>query len=222
MVKAVAGGLGPFTVEIESKIPIGKGLGSSAALLAATTAAMRGSVDTDAVFPIAAEVEGHPDNVAAAVFGGLVAVGADGNVNRLSVHPSLHVVLAVPDEVSPTTAARSVLELTVAREVAVRTAARIAMLVEGLRTGDADVLGSALGDEIHEAPRAAITATPGRLIDAAMTAGASYAAWSGAGPSVVGFATEEHVDTVIGALDDVLDGGEVMELEIDRVGVRFE
>ena len=174
------------------------------------------------MFPIAAAVEGHPDNVAAAVFGGLVAVGADGNVNRLSVHPSLHVVLAVPEEESPTSAARSMLELEVTREVAVRTAARIAMLVEGLRTGDADVLGSALGDEIHEAPRTAITATPGRLIDVAMAAGGSYAAWSGAGPSVIAFATEEHVDAVISALDDALNGGEVLELEIDRVGVRLE
>jgi homoserine kinase len=222
MVRAVAGEAEAHSVRIESEIPIGRGLGSSAALLVAAAAAVGGESDRDRLFKNASSVEGHSDNVAAAVFGGLVAVGADGSVDRLSVHPSLHVVLAVPDEMLPTAEARAVLSDVVSRDVAVRSAARLAMLIEALRTGDAESFAAALGDEMHEEPRRAITQTPARLIEAALDAGSSFAAWSGAGPSVIAFAVEEKLEAVTGSLERALGGsGSVLDLDIDREGVRF-
>ncbi len=223
MVRSVAGDAGPHSVRIDSEIPVGRGLGSSAAVLVATAAAISGEADHDDLFEVAAAVEGHPDNVAAAVFGGLVAVGADGSVSRLAVHPSLQVVVAVPDEVLSTAEARAVLPSEVSRQVAVRSAARLAMLIEGLRTADSVPLVAALGDEMHEAPRRSITETPARLIAAALDAGAAYAAWSGAGPSVIGFVVEDSIDPVTAALQDELEAaGSVLELVIDREGARVE
>jgi len=210
-------------VQIDSDIPIGRGLGSSAAVLVAAAAAIGGNVDSDLLFEMTAAVEGHPDNVAAAVFGGLVAVGADRSVNRLAVHPSLHVVVAVPDEVLSTSEARKVLPDTTSRDVAVRTATRLVMLIEGLRTAEPAPFLAALGDEMHEAPRRAITEIPGRLIAAGLNAGALFAAWSGAGPSVIGFAKEDAVDSVLAAFDDELgDSGTAREVPIDREGGRLE
>lgn len=223
MVRSVAGDAGPHSVKIDSEIPVGRGLGSSAAVLVAAAAAISGEAERDDLFGMAAAVEGHPDNVAASVFGGLVAVGADGSVNRLAVHPSLQVVVAVPDEVLSTAEARAVLPSEVSRQVAVRSAARLAMLIEGLRTADPVSLSAALGDEMHEAPRRSITERPARLIAAALDGGAVFAAWSGAGPSVIGFVVEESIDSVTAALEDELEAaGSVLELAIDREGARVE
>ncbi len=223
MVRRVAGGSGSFEVEIDSDIPAGRGLGSSAAVLVAAAAAMAGGIDQEHIFELAGAVEGHLDNVAAATYGGLVAVAAGEAVHRLGVHPSLQVAIAVPDAELSTAAAREALSAEIPRAVAVRTAARVAMLVEGLRTANPVTLAAALGDEMHETARAAMTERPARLIDAALSGGALYASWSGAGPSVIAFADEVALDQVIGILEAELgDDGRVVDLEIDRTGVRLE
>jgi homoserine kinase len=215
--------IAPQTVSIASAVPQAAGLGSSAALLVATAAASMDELDHEAVFALAADAEGHPDNVAAAVFGGLVATRSDGGVERLALHSSLHAVIAVPSERLSTEAARAVVPSEVPREVAVRTATRIALLIEGLRTGQRATLAGALGDEIHEGPRQALTDTPARLISAALQAGASYACWSGAGPSVLAFCSDDERDSVAGAFAEILAGaGDVIAPSVDRQGVRIE
>jgi homoserine kinase len=223
MVRAIAGDEGPFEIDIESDIPPTRGLGSSAALLVATYAALSGHADAERAFHAARVVEGHPDNVAAAAHGGFVLVGPEGTIHRGAIHPSLHVVLAIPDEELATSAARAVLPDQIDRELAIRSTSRMALLVEGLRTADADALRAALGDELHEGPRRALTDLPASLIEAAMGSGAVYAAWSGAGPSVIALVQERELDDVAAALDFVLAGdGATLELEIDREGVRIE
>lgn len=226
LVWEVAGASPPHRVEVSSDIPMGRGLGSSAALRAAVAAALEASVGElrlDRVFRTVAAVEGHPDNAAAAVFGGLVAVGPVGEVRRLAMHPSLVVVVALPDAVLPTAQARSVLSAEVSRGVAVRTAARVAFLVEGLRTADPEAFREAAGDEIHEAPRRHLSPVSHHLAIAARAAGALHAAWSGAGPAVLAICTEERRDAVTVALGEVLGGsGEVISPAIDREGVRIE
>jgi homoserine kinase len=223
MVRRVASGVEPHAVRIESDIPQARGLGSSAALLVAACVALRPALEPDGVFAAAAAAEGHPDNVAAALHGGLVAVSPSGRTGRLAVHPSLRVIVALPDEELATIDARAVIDATVPRDVAVRTAGRLAMLIEGLRTADSGQLTGALGDEIHELPRRKLTETPGRLIAAGLGAGARYACWSGAGPSVVCFGTEDELDAITEALQAELGGnGEVREVAIDLQGVRIE
>jgi homoserine kinase len=221
-VRSVAGDA-PKDIYIRSAIPSARGLGSSAAVRVATAAATavleRGEFDHDAVLEIVAAAEGHPDNAAAAVHGGLTFVDATGGVHRLGVHPGIEVVVAVPATELETSRARAVLPDMVSRSVAVRTAARLAALVEGLRTGDPTVLAAAGGDELHEQPRASLAPMASDLMTAARAAGALHACWSGAGPSVLAFVTEAVRD----AFEDLLSGnGEVLEPEIDRSGVLVE
>ncbi len=219
-------GVPPMRVAISSDVPVGRGLGSSAALRTAVVAAALadgGDVDRDEVFARVAAAEGHPDNAAAAVHGGLVAVGPGGFALRLAVHPSLLVVVGVPAYPISTERAREVLPADVSRADAVGTASRLAFLVEGLRTADPATLQAASGDDVHERVRAGLSPFTGELIRAGLAAGALHAAWSGAGPAAIAFATEATVDAVAGAMADVLQGdGEVTEPEIDRLGIVIE
>jgi len=213
----------PHAVFIRSRIPVGKGLGSSAALRVAAAAAVAAEEtrpDPASVVRMAAAAEGHPDNAAAAVYGGLVAVMADGKILRLGIHPSLRVVVGVPKEAISTHRAREVLPASVPRDVAVRTAGRVAALVEGLRTADADAFAAAQGDEMHEGPRKELSPVTARMVESAREAGALHTAWSGAGPAAVALATDATVGRVSTALAEVLDGGgEVLRLDVDRTGM---
>jgi homoserine kinase len=224
VVREVAGNE-PLAVFIRSRIPVGKGLGSSAALRVATTAAVaaaEGRPDRDEVLRAAAAAEGHPDNAAAAVYGGLVAVMADGKILRLGIHPSLRVIVGVPEHAMPTRRAREALPETVPRSVAVRTAGRVAALVEALRTADPATFRAAAGDEMHEAPRHELSPVTSKLMDAARDAGALHVAWSGAGPSAVALASDATASSVATALADVMGPkGDVLRLAIDRRGLEI-
>ncbi len=223
--EAAVAGSGPFAVAIDSAIPVGRGLGSSAALVAGVVAAVRaaaGLVESrEDVVRVAAAVEGHADNVAAAVHGGAVAVSPGGRVYGLEVHPSLRVLVAVPAAVLPTTVAREALRGPVDTATAARTAARLAFLVEGLRRGDAALLAEAAGDELHEKRRAHLSPLTGALVAAAREAGAAHAAWSGAGPSAVALVTDAAAAGVRAAWEGLLaaEGGRVLEPGLDRQGL---
>lgn len=217
-------GTPPRAVFVRSPIPAGRGLGSSAAVRAAASAAADTAdgvpTDREAIIRRVAVAEGHPDNAAAAVYGGLAFVDAVGGVHRLAVHPSIEVLVAVPDLELSTEEARSVLPDTVERPVVVRTAARVAALVEGLRTADPSVLAGAAGDEVHEPARAHLSPSSSELVDAARRAGALHACWSGAGPSVLALVNDENRAVVRSALEETLEGGgEVLEPGIDRLGI---
>lgn len=225
--EAAVPGAGPFAVVVESTIPVGRGLGSSAALVVAVVAAVRAAAgqeeSREAVVRVAAAVEGHADNVAAAVHGGAVAVGPGGRVYGLEVHPSLRLLVAVPAAVLPTAVAREALRGPVDTATAARTAARLTFLVEGLRRGDAALLAEAAGDELHEARRAHLSPLTGALVAAAREAGAVHAAWSGAGPSAVALVTDDALAAVRAAWGGLLaaEGGTVLEPGLDREGLRL-
>ena len=128
---------------------------------------------------------------------------------RLDLSPDLRVVLAVPDRRLSTHEARAALPAMVGHQVAARSVARSAMLVEGLRTADPVLLDKATGDELHELPRRALSPITGRLIEAARGAGALHAAWSGAGPTVIAFTTDATRAAVAAAVGAMLDGAGV-------------
>ncbi|GBE25719.1 homoserine kinase [bacterium BMS3Bbin02] len=212
----------PCRITIANEIPRARGLGSSAAVIVATVAAVMRSRGVepagDDLFVIANRLEGHGDNAGAAVFGGLVAASRN-SLAHLALHPSIRIVAAIPDSHLRTDAARDVLPAQVSHRAAVRNVGRLAFLMEGLRTGDADILAMARGDELHESYRSSLSRVTGGLISAAIEAGAMHAAWSGAGPTALAFATEDTTSVVIEALEQVLDGdGEVRQLAVATTG----
>ncbi|MCP3997012.1 MAG: homoserine kinase [bacterium] len=192
--RAVVAAVGrPMRLVINSDVPRSRGLGSSAAVMVAGAAAALRSMgkdpDSDHLFDLVAEIEGHGDNAGAAVHGGLVAV-AEGTLRHLELSPDLSFVFGIPHEPLKTAKARLALPEEMSRRAAARNVARTAFLVEGLRTGDGAALARAGGDEIHETHRAELSPITGEMMDAARDAGAYHAAWSGAGPTMIAIARD--------------------------------
>lgn len=214
---------GPMAIVVDNSVPRTRGLGSSAAVMAAAAAASvraeGGEADRQAIYDIVAGIEGHGDNAGPAVYGGLIAVGLDGP-RSLPIHDRLVTVFGVPNTHLATSEARAALPELVSLSTATRSVSRAVSLAEGLRTGDRAALAAARGDELHEAPRAALSPVTGSLIEAALAAGAMHAAWSGAGPTAIAFTTAEEADAVVQAMTGALgDNGEVMILGVDYEGL---
>ena len=194
----------PLSLSVDTRIPLGRGLGSSAAAFVAGAAAALRAVGEDAspdrVFRIAADLEGHDDQVGASVYGGLVLVPAEGLPMRLPLHPSLRAVIAIPDSKLPTAEARAVIPPVHPHDVVLRSLSRVSALTAGLMTGDPAMLAAAHGDEIHESHRAELSPEVEAMKDVARQAGAHHAARSGAGPSVVAITGVDRADAVAAAL----------------------
>ena len=211
----------PLALEVDTAIPIAKGLGSSAAAfvsgVAAALRARDGDVDHDKIFRIAAELEGHDDQVAASVYGGLVVVPGNEPPMRLPLHPSLRLILAVPEKSQPTAPARAILEPHQPLDRVIRSLGRVSVLTAGLITGDPEYLAAAHGDEIHEEPRNALGTEVSDLMDAARQAGAFHTARSGAGPSVLAFMHSEDAEKVAAAFAE--HGAMVVDRPIATTGL---
>ncbi len=214
----------PLHLKVRNEIPVARGLGSSAAARAAgALAAWRATglePDPHQVFELVATLEGHADNAAATVFGGLQAVTVAGGAHPLELHPDLVPVVAVPDSVLLTSDARAALPDSVARPAVVGSLQRIVALIEGFRTGDARLLAAAVGDEIHEGPRTDLNPIAAELIETALTAGAFFACWSGAGPSVLALSSASLRPDIVRSWAALLDKrGLVLTPEIAAAGI---
>jgi homoserine kinase len=179
----------------ESAIPVARGLGSSAAATVAGAAAAAALLELDlgrdALVALCSELEGHPDNVAPAIYGGatLVLRGPAGPVIApLEVHESLALVFAVPEFMLETARARAVLPETVSHAQAVEAAAKSAALVHGLAHGDLRLLAAGLDDVLHVPHRRGLVPGYDEVTAAARLAGACGATLSGSGPTVVAVA----------------------------------
>ena len=186
---------GGVAFNAHSAIPVGKGLGSSAAAtLAGALAAnelLQLGLDDAALLDACSGVEGHADNVAPALAGGatLVARRAGGYLAMpVDVHPDIALVFAVPDFVLETRRARAVLPEFVPHRTAAGAVARAASLVRGLASGDAVLLGLGLDDVLHVPFRRRLVPGYGEVTAAARAAGAFGATLSGSGSSIVALA----------------------------------
>lgn len=182
-----------LSIRCRSSIPTGSGLGSSAAavllgLLGA--AALHGiPLNDDEALSLAARMEGHADNAAAALLGGLVIVTtAKGGwlVRKIEVAP-LHVAVVLPDVDLPTHAARAALPGEVSMKDATYNIGRAILVVEALRNGDLNLLQGAMDDRLHLPYRLPLIPGAQRALEAAYQAGASAVTISGAGPSLIAF-----------------------------------
>ncbi len=221
--RVAAGVLGHdrFSVRVRSQIPVARGLGSSAALAAAAAAAA-GSEDP---FGVAAAYDGHPENAAASVFGGLVAatvVEGTPMQARLPLSDELAFVVMVPERNLATPGARGLLPETLSRADAVFNLGRLGLLVAGL-ADPAALVPAATGDRIHQPARTALFPEAPALLEALVGAGALAASWSGAGPSLIGIVRAANADAVQegaeGALARAGVAGRVLVLTPDHRGI---
>jgi homoserine kinase len=207
-----------------NRIPQSRGLGSSAAAIVAGVVAARAMVvggnermDDDAVLDLATSLEGHPDNVAACLRGGLTAAwtadGASGAVD-LGVDDSLAPTVFVPGSSSSTKAARRLLPESVSHADAAANAGRVALLVAAL-AGRFDLLLLATEDRLHQDYRAPAMPRTAALVAELRAAGVA-AVVSGAGPSVLALTTPVQRKELIDA--PTRRGWSVLALDVDREG----
>ncbi len=188
-----APGSASWRLDVSSMIPSARGLGSSAAAIVAGVvlgaAVGRRTVEADELLALAARMEGHPDNVAAALYGGFtVAVTEqDGGVTlrRFRAPEAWIPVAFIPQRESRTTEMRATLPADVEHAAAARQAGRSALLATAIMTSDAGLLRAAMTDELHQPYRLPHLPGSRELIDEAYARGAAGACLSGAGPTVL-------------------------------------
>ncbi len=174
-----------FEFRIASDIPLSGGLGSSAAAVLAGLLAADHLFELDAdVHGLAVELEGHPDNVAAALRGGFV-VCDDSRVHRFEAPMGLEAVLVVPADPVRTSAARAALPDSVPLRDAVFNVAHASMLMLGLASSDWELISAGLRDRLHQPYRKGLYPRSAALLARAQSLGALGATISGAGPTVL-------------------------------------
>ena len=178
-------------IHIDAHIPICRGLGSSAALLVAGAMGanvLRGSkLSTQGLLNITNAMEGHPDNLAPAFYGGLTASMVDNGLPvtvSFPLHPSWEFLALIPDFDLPTTLARSVLPEQVSRADAIYNISHGAMVLKALELGDEKLLRNAMQDRLHQKYRKKLIPDYEKIEALARTYGAAFCL-SGAGPTLL-------------------------------------
>lgn len=214
-----------------NRIPLAAGLGSSAAAivsgLAAASALIGQTLSPARLLQLAADMEGHADNAAAAIFGGLNLVldEPDGpRAHQLPLGLSA-VVLVIPELSLPTPEMRRALPRNVPLADAVFNLGRTALLVEALRSADSMLLARAMQDRLHQPYRARFIPGFEAVLQSALAAGAAGAALSGAGPSLVAFAPGQEAEVghaMVQAFERHGVPSRWQILPIDREGLKIE
>ena len=253
---AIAGVTGADALDLAvtaaNAIPLSRGLGSSAAAivgglfagaaLAGTAAGASGATGpcfesfsdplTDRLFAAADEMEGHPDNVAAAIFGGCVASGRTNGVLTARIinipHDAIPVVL-IPDVRFETSVMRAVLPKILPIDDAVHNASRLALGITALEAGEVAGFAILSDDRLHQPYRIKRYQALPKIFAAALNAGAASACLAGSGSAVLAIVDDERGDdgiaAVIAALDAVAAetgvGGHAEQIEVDQEGVRI-
>jgi homoserine kinase len=224
--------LPPVELEVHNDIPLGKGLGSSAAALTAGVVIANQLLGLNwkklRILDEAARIEGHPDNVAACVLGSIVASAIDSNgltrAVRLDLPTSFGTAIVVPDFPLPTSEARAVLPTSYSRADAVFNVQRSALLIAALATGNVTAFPAALEDRMHQPYREPLV--PGlKEILKLRAPGLLGCALSGAGPSVIVFFEKgyefsaQHVRQIFNRHGHE---AEILAALIDRDGYKLE
>src|SRR5262245_57369726 len=215
-----------------NRIPLGRGLGSSAAAwvggLVGANALLGSSLDRDALVTLAARAEGHPDNVAAALLGGLtVSCATEGRIVavRLPVPAALRWVVLVPETESATREARAVLPDTVPRADAVFNVQRVSLLLAALGSGRTELLSVAMQDRLHQPYRLRLFPWMTAVEAAARDAGALGCVLSGAGSAILAAVKASPAD-VAKAMESALRAasiaGRAISLDVDTEGAAWE
>jgi len=226
---------------LRSEIPLARGLGSSSAAIVAGLAAadhlFELALTREELLARATAIEGHPDNVAAAIYGGFVVCAAapaptlvrdtrtsvEGEgafAARFDPPEGLEGIVVIPGEEVPTRLAREAIPAELPLADAVANVSAAALLVLGLRSADLDLVARGLHDRIHQPRRRELYPRSMAIVDAARELGALGATISGAGPTVLVWTTWEEAGGVAAALKERCDGwAEVKRLPFEPLGV---
>jgi homoserine kinase len=221
-----------FRLWQENSIPPTRGLGGSAAALVGGAVAandlLGGQIAAPDLLNIVCELDGHPDNAAPALLGGLV-IGTltPGGVSAVRLEPKdLKVVVAVPDFAVSTTAARRALPDSVPHRDAAFNVGRSGLLLGALATGEYHLLRVAMQDRLHQPYRSHLIPGLEDVIEAALTSGAYGACLSGSGPTVLAFAPEARATEIASAMRVAFEERDVRAdsraLDVDLAGARVE
>src|SRR5262249_44105975 len=182
--------LPPFHVDCVNQIPLSSGLGSSAAAkltgLLAANALLGKPLSSNEILNLATEMEGHPDNVAPAMLGGLVVSTMEaGNVIAHKIigeenPPPIYITVVVPEFHLPTRESRTALPQQVSLKDAVHNISHTVLVAEAFRNGDVDLLSKVMTDTLHQPHRLPLIPGAQVAMNSAREAGASAAALSGA------------------------------------------
>jgi homoserine kinase len=185
-----------------NRVPLSSGLGSSSAALLTgllgANAMLGEPFSREEILKLAIETEGHPDNVAPAMLGGLVAsIIHDSHVvsSRLTLtgqQRPIHITVVLPDFDFPTKQARAILPKQIERKDAIYNISRAVIVTEAFRLGDLNMLGEAMTDKLHQPYRIPLIPGAQAAMDAMKRAGASAVALSGAGPSLIAFSSKQE------------------------------
>lgn len=221
-----AGGEGELWVC--SPIPVGRGLGFSGAVRVAGAVAAHAQIhgpDPDRLtsrfgelLALTTELEGHADNVAASLYGGIVAT-ADGRAVQIPLAFDPAIVVWIPSFTTSTDESRAKIEALVPLADVVFNIGRTALLVAALAAGDIDALRSATQDRLHQERRLAVAEPSREALNAALTAGAWCAWLSGSGPTVAAMCPFDEADEIAGQMPE---GGHTKVLRIDHGGAVIE
>ena len=215
-------------IHIDGDVPVSRGLGSSATLLVggalgANLLLSLGLTKED-ILAVATEIEGHPDNIAPAVYGGFTAsLVKNGKPVAAScpVHPSLHFCAFVPNFKTSTHDARAVLPTTVSFSDAVHNISHVAVLLPALANGDTDMITLALEDRLHQSYRAPLIHGYDAVREAALAAGAHAFFISGSGSTCMAIYTDEaFLERVTTPVQGLPNEWRVLPLSLDTEGAR--
>lgn len=215
-------------IHIDAQIPICRGLGSSAALLVAGAMGanvLRGSkLSTQGLLNITNAMEGHPDNLAPAFYGGLTASMVDNGLPvtvNFPLHPGWEFLALVPDFDLPTPLARSVLPEQINRADAIYNIAHGAMVLKALELGDEKLLRTAMQDRLHQNYRKRLIRDYEKIEALVRTTGAAFCL-SGAGPTLLCITRDEKLEEKLGKkLDAITEANwQMLPLRVEFQGVR--
>jgi len=208
-------------INCENNIPVSRGLGSSSsAIIAGLLGAVNiceHSIDYDLILKLANEIEGHADNVAAALYGGCILVINDNSGNlihqNIPIPEDLRCVLYIPGFSMATDEARNLLKDTVSRMDAVYNISRLGLLINALNTSDFKLLSVAMQDALHQPSRKAVFRGMDIVIKSAMDGGALGACLSGAGPTILAFTNGREITVTY----EMRDAGDKLQLNGDAI-----
>lgn len=216
-------------IKCEQNIPLSRGLGSSASCIVAGITAANSfanfPLSKKDILDIASEIEGHPDNVAPVIFGGLTVAIKDNNNNfiaeKVEVSEGLNYYALVPEFELSTSKARAVLPQSVAFSDAVSNIGRTALLITALRSGNFEILEDCLDDKLHQPYRSKLIPDFDEILRVCKKVGSYGTYLSGAGPTIMTLVSKENIkfaEQIENYLSTLSNKWQVLKLELDTRG----